>query len=291
MRTTAGAFLLIAVLLCAGLCWTVLFGQQFVAVQRRSYLDATDGEDQVLFHSVQRPAGKRYGGGLAHCTMQTCFNMNKCLNGFKVYVYPSSPSDKVSSAYQTILNVIRNSSYYTPDPAQACLLVPNLDTLDRDPRSRDFVRGIGRKIKALAHWNRGENHLLFNMYSGKYPNYKADLFLNYGRSILARSSASDQKYREGFDVSFPLLGSQHTGLGKTFGSLSENDNFLTLLHKKYLVVFKGKRYMVGYGSETRNNLFKIDNDRDILMLTTCNHMGSKFDEDEQCDRDNQRYQL
>ena len=291
MKTsTAGAFLFLAVLLGACLYWIVFFSQQYIAVKQRSFLDTTDDEDHVLVHSIQRPARKRYGS-LAHCTMQTCFDLHRCRNGFKVYVYPSYPSDKVSSAYKTILNVIRNSHYYTPDPTQACLLVPNLDTLDRDPRSRDYVRGIGRKIKALAHWNKGKNHLLFNMYSGKFPNYEANLFLDYGKAILARSSASDRTYREGFDVSFPLLGSQHTSLGKTPGSLSQADSFLSLLRKKYLLVFKGKRYMVGYGSETRNNLYKIDNDKDILFLTTCNHMGFSFEEDEQCEKDNKRYQL
>ena len=290
---TAVCILLVLVLLLLGVALSFVnyFSSQFAAAKtQRSYLNALKDEENVLFHSSRRTAASRYVGGTSACTMQTCFNVSKCVNGFKVYVYPTTTSDRVSPAYKTILNVIRDSSYYTHDPTQACLFVPNLDTMDRDPRSRDFVRGLARKIRALPHWNNGENHLLFNMYSGKFPRYDADLFFDYGRAILAQSSASDLTYRIEFDVSFPLLGSKHTQLGKTAGMMSDLANFLPV-HRKYLLVFKGKRYMVGYGSETRNNLFKIDNSADIIMLTTCRHMGASFEEYERCDKDNQRYKL
>ena len=259
------------------------------------FLDSNDPfeeeGDHTLSHSWNKPtAGKYTGGKRNQCTMATCVDVSKCLRGFKVYVYPSGAHDKVSPTYRTILNVIRNSSYFTHDPTQACIFVPNLDTLDRDPKSRNFMRRIGQKMRSLPHWNNGVNHLLFNLYSGKFPDYDADLFFDSGRAILAKASASVLTYRVGFDVSFPLLGPQHTELGKKFGELTDHGNLLPL-KRKYLLVFKGKRYMVGYGSETRNNLSRIDNDRDILMLTTCRHMGNSWEDDARCESDNQRYLL
>ena len=275
---------------------TFIFSVRYVSLhvastsRNKSFLDDRETLD-ILFHSPSKPSARRYGVGKPNkCTMETCFDASKCLSGFKVYVYPSKTTDKVSSTYRTVLDVIRNSSYYTQDPTRACLFVPNLDTLDRDPKSREFVWAIGRKIKSLSHWNHGTNHLIFNLFSGKYPNYEENLFFDTGQAILARASASVHTYRTGFDVSFPLLHPQHTELGKTFGVLTDNGKLLPL-KRNYLLVFKGKRYVSGYGSETRNNLFRIDNDKDILMLTTCRHMGGPKEDDERCDIDNQRYPL
>lgn len=222
--------------------------------------------------------------------MQTCFNVSKCLNGFKVYVYPSGEHDNVSPLYQRILNVIRNSSYYTRDPSQACLFVPNLDTLDRDYLSGAFSGTLAEKMLALPHWNNGTNHLVFNLFSGTYPDYDDNIHFDSGQAILAKASASILTYQVGFDVSFPLLGPHHTELGKTFGVLSNHGNLLPL-ERKYLLVFKGKRYMYGYGAETRDILFRIDNDRDILMLTTCQHNDHSYLWNKKCHHDNQRYQL
>ena len=61
-------------------------------------------------------------------------------------------------------------------------------------------------------------------------------------------------------------------------------------HRRYTLVFKGKRYLVGIGSETRNSLHHIDNGQDIILLTTCKHGKDwKNMEDERCERDNKEY--
>ena len=60
--------------------------------------------------------------------------------------------------------------------------------------------------------------------------------------------------------------------------------------RKYLVIFKGKRYLHGIGSETRNALYHLHNGRDILVLTTCKH-GRDWDrmQDIRCNYDNKMY--
>ena len=49
----------------------------------------------------------------------------------------------------------------------------NLDTLDRDPRSTvDYVRNLESNLAAnFKSWNGGTNHLVFNLFSGTYPDY------------------------------------------------------------------------------------------------------------------------
>ena len=61
--------------------------------------------------------------------------------------------------------------------------------------------------------------------------------------------------------------------------------------RKYLLMFKGKRYLTGIGSDTRNALHHIHNGKDIVSLTTCKH-GKDWEKhkDARCDHDNQEYE-
>lgn len=60
--------------------------------------------------------------------------------------------------------------------------------------------------------------------------------------------------------------------------------------KKYTLAFKGKRYVHGIGSETRNSLYHLHNEKDVVLVTTCRH-GKSWKElkDERCDLDNSEY--
>lgn len=60
--------------------------------------------------------------------------------------------------------------------------------------------------------------------------------------------------------------------------------------KKYTLAFKGKRYVHGIGSETRNSLYHLHNEKDVVLVTTCRH-GKSWKElkDERCDEDNSEY--
>lgn len=88
-----------------------------------------------------------------------------------MYVYPLDDVPEPSPTYRKILNVILESRYYTSDPQQACLFVLALDTLDRDSLSGDYVRNMQARIRQLDLWDGGRNHLIFNLYSGTWPDY------------------------------------------------------------------------------------------------------------------------
>lgn len=222
------------------------------------------------------------------CRMDSCFDFSLCKkNGFKVYVYPQEKGEKISESYQNILASIEGSRFYTSDPGQACLFVLSLDTLDRDQLSPQYVHNLKAKLQNLNLWNDGRNHLIFNLYSGTWPNYTEDLGFDIGQAMLAKASISTENFRPNFDVSIPLFSKDHPRTGGERGYLKYNS---IPPFRKYMLVFKGKRYLTGIGSDTRNALYHVHNSEDVVLLTTCKH-GKDWQKhkDARCDRDNAEY--
>lgn len=145
--------------------------------------------------------------------METCFDSSRCDKDFRVFVYPLSELENSglmttsrSILYQKMLDIIVESRYYTDEYTKACVFVVAIDTLDRDPLSPDYVRNIPVKMQRLKHWNGGRNHIIFNLYSGSWPDYNEDdLGFHTGDAILAKASMSVTNMRPGFDISFPLF--------------------------------------------------------------------------------------
>lgn len=184
------------------------------------------------------------------CRMETCFDYSKCNDAnhrFLVHVYPPDTinalgnTPPISLNYQKILSAITESRYYTADPERACLFVLAIDTLDRDSLSEDYVRNVPSRLQRLPYWNNGRNHVIFNLYSGTWPDYAENsLGFDTGEAILAKASMSVRQIRPGFDVSIPLFHKQHPLRAGNNGFVAGN-NFPT--NKKYLLAFKGKRYV------------------------------------------------
>lgn len=224
------------------------------------------------------------------CTkLNDCFNFERCASGFYIYLYPLTNHQFLSVMYGQILEAIKsNNVYITSDPMKACLFILTLDTLDRDKLSTNFVKDLHKKVSQLAFWNNGENHLIINMFSGTWPNYTDDLSFDFGKAMIAKTSISHQALRYNYDVSIPLL-PKNFPLRNNKTKLNKNVN-LYPIRRKYLLAFKGKRYLHGIGSESRNMLHLIDNRDDIILLTSCRHgKGWEKIKDERCDEDNERY--
>lgn len=140
--------------------------------------------------------------------METCFDFTKCGSDPKIYVYPTD--GPVSASYRKVLSVIRESQYATRDPNEACLFLPAVDTLDADPLSPEHAPDVAAHLSRLPYWNNGRNHLIFNLYAGTWPDYsESSLGFEPGEAILARASASETIFREGFDISLPLFHKEH----------------------------------------------------------------------------------
>uniref|UniRef100_A0A8B9NSI3 N-acetylglucosaminyl-proteoglycan 4-beta-glucuronosyltransferase n=1 Tax=Apteryx owenii TaxID=8824 RepID=A0A8B9NSI3_APTOW len=220
---------------------------------------------------------------------ESCFDLGPCRrNGFKVYVYPQQKGEKIAESYQNVLAAIEGSRFYTSDPGQACLFVLSLDTLDRDQLSPQYVHNLRSKVQSLHLWNNGRNHLIFNLYSGTWPDYTEDVGFDIGQAMLAKASISTENFRPNFDVSIPLFSKDHPRTGGEKGFLRFNT--IPPL-RKYMLVFKGKRYLTGIGSDTRNALYHVHNGEDVVLLTTCKH-GKDWQKhkDSRCDRDNAEYE-
>lgn len=180
-----------------------------------------------------------------NCRMETCFDFSRCQKDFRVYVYPEEPLNSLGSTpplspnYRKIIAAIKESRYYTPEPDRACLFVLGIDTLDRDSLSDYYVRNVPTRLQRLPHWNNGRNHLIFNLYSGTWPDYvEESLGFDAGEAILVKASMSEQHLRPGFDVSIPLFHKQFPLRAGNTGFVVSN-NFPS--NKNYLLAFKGKR--------------------------------------------------
>ncbi|XP_049613480.1 exostosin-1 isoform X2 [Syngnathus scovelli] len=228
------------------------------------------------------------------CRMETCFDFARCQPHFGVYVYPPQRGDEISPTYRKILSSIQESRFHTEDPVKACLFVLAVDTLDRDRLSPQFVQNARTRIQSLPTWNDGRNHLIFNLYSGTWPDYTEDLGFEVGQAMLAKASANVANFRPNFDISIPLFSKDHPlkagGTGGADGASARDSPTSSSSSRRYLLVFKGKRYLTGIGSETRNALYHIHNADDIVLLTTCKH-GKDWEKhkDSRCDHDNREY--
>ena len=145
-------------------------------------------------------AGRRKSS--CHFYSQDCWDVYRCgcEGQLKVYIYPplsyitedGSPVLETSQEWQEMLSAVHSSHYFTPDPGEACLLLPSVDLLHVKPGQRKLIASV---LQSLPHWNGGRNHLLFNIING--------WDLPSDRAILARPEYSRQ--RLGFDLTIPVL--------------------------------------------------------------------------------------
>ncbi|CAM9463256.1 unnamed protein product [Lampetra fluviatilis] len=149
------------------------------------------------------------------CRMHTCFDVYRCghnaRNKIRVYIYPlvryvderdATVAHVISREFNDMLAAVSESEFYTDEPNRACLLLPSLDFLSQD---RLKVREMAQVLAQLPGWNRGTNHLLFNMLPGSVPEYNTALDVPRDRAILAGGGFSTWTYRHGYDVSIPVF--------------------------------------------------------------------------------------
>ncbi|CAK9303944.1 unnamed protein product [Gordionus sp. m RMFG-2023] len=122
------------------------------------------------------------------------------------------------------------------------------------------------------------------MYSGTYPKYSEKLDINIENAMLISANLITYKHRNKFDLSLPLFNNKFV-----VNHFNKTKIQIYNPNKKYLLSFKGKRYLYGYGSETRNSLHYLHDGEEIILLTTCKHGNWEKYKDERCDNDNTEY--
>lgn len=93
-----------------------------------------------------------------NCSYWDCFNVYRCGRGghekITIYIYPlrniqtefGAPVSRYSREFYLVLDTIKRSKYYTPNPEEACLLVPSIDTLNQNTFSSKHV---GQALQSL----------------------------------------------------------------------------------------------------------------------------------------------
>ena len=212
----------------------------------------------------------------SHCPVQANFSQDQkqlalldiSCDKFKVYIYPQLNGEDIRPVYAAILDTIRRSPYFTEDPAEACIFIPAFDVscwcescvcgafdniIDvMQPESAT----ISERLKALPYWSDGRNHMLFEIEDGPCMPFEI------GYAIAAKSGLSEFHLRAGLDVSIPLFG---------MVEFSAIERHVPPTERPYLLTFRGTRSE--RSDSTRNELYRIHNDADIILLVACRWYG------------------
>ncbi|CAH1173727.1 unnamed protein product [Phaedon cochleariae] len=149
------------------------------------------------------------------CNHWDCFNIYRCghtgHDRISVYVYPLrkyidedgiQASEQLSREYFSLLNTVINSKYYTANPEEACIFIPSIDTLNQDKIQLNLT---SRALSSLPHWRNGENHIVFNMVSGSFPDFLPSIELDTGNAMIAGAGFDTLTFRQNFDISLPVF--------------------------------------------------------------------------------------
>eukprot|EP00042_Codosiga_hollandica_P054693 m.746970 g.746970 ORF g.746970 m.746970 type:complete len:366 (+) comp58961_c0_seq1:320-1417(+) len=189
---------------------------------------------------------------------------------FKVYIYPSTldQRNRMARVYLAIRGIIHNTPYATPDPSEASLFVPSVDVscwceaclygafdnvIDSMHSGSQF---ISEQLEALEFWNGGRNHILFELSDAACMPY------NIGLAIGAKSGLSEFHFRSGLDISMPLFG---------MVEFSAQQRQTPPHKRRFLLTFRGTRSE--RSDAMRNELHRIHNGADIVLLVACRWFG------------------
>mmetsp|Transcript_6322 Transcript_6322/g.9807 ORF Transcript_6322/g.9807 Transcript_6322/m.9807 type:complete len:449 (+) Transcript_6322:182-1528(+) len=212
------------------------------------------------------------------CNMHNCFNLSRCVNGMKIYMYNFSTlrtscegySDVTCLYYNGVPAAIRKYNLETKNPDEACLFLRMPPCIHCDGAEGYFVPDEYQKhLPAL--WNGGLNHVFIVQSDWEAPS-------EIGKGILVKENIPQWDYRPDFDVMFPL-----PGLLK----LGDLDLAKPIAQRKILLSFMGQRYGDGDPRNLRNYLWQIDNGEDVIIRTRCVWFQGNFDE--RCAIDDKQY--
>lgn len=222
-------FFLILFVIIFSSCLLLVIINIFSGSKDYEYFDAVDlniyNAPTVKLKSDVKPSPRNN-----KCTHWDCFDIYKCgRNGhdkITVYLYPltnfmndekSSTINYFSKEYYQILKAVIKSEYYTPNPNEACIFIPSIDTLNLE---RISVNETLIALNTLPYWHNGKNHLIFNMLSSFGPTAAE---LDLGNALIAGADFDTYNFRVNFDISIPLF-SPYADVGET-KYLTKNRSF------------------------------------------------------------------
>lgn len=154
-KPTKAFYKLLTVIICflsITFCFILIFHQTKSTIKnKRITLDLSDIPETVLVEDAELARARN-----GNCSYWDCFNVYKCgqrdQDRIAIYVYPlhsyvdtkGTPAFTLTKEFYFILKAIIDSSYYTPNPNEACIFVPSIDTLNQNLVQPNLV------AKALA---------------------------------------------------------------------------------------------------------------------------------------------
>lgn len=153
-KPTKAFYKLLTVIICVSItfCFILIFHQTKSTIKnKRITLDLSDIPETVLVEDAELARARN-----GNCSYWDCFNVYKCgqrdQDRIAIYVYPlhnyvdtkGTPAFTLTKEFYFILKAIIDSSYYTPNPNEACIFVPSIDTLNQNLVQTNLV------AKALA---------------------------------------------------------------------------------------------------------------------------------------------
>ncbi len=210
---------------------------------------------------------------------------------FSIYMYPFTGKERVrtSATFQAIRHAVTmHLASTTQDPEDACLFMPMIDTtcfcnycthqdmFEGFPERSD--EGVLIELQSLRYWNTGKQHVIFDLSDSPCVPYDIQ------NAISAKAGITSFHYRPGFDVSLAHIG---------FVEYSKSDRIVPPSKRPYLLTFRGTR--TEHHDETRKELYRIHNGKDVLMLVVCRSRfgsiyGSTVDYDSNCATDERLYE-
>ncbi|KAJ6637227.1 Exostosin-2 [Pseudolycoriella hygida] len=210
-----------------------------------------------------------------NCSYWDCFNVYKCgqrdQDRIAIYVYPlhnyvdtkGTPAFVLTKEFYQILKAITDSSYYTPNPHEACIFVPTIDTLNQNLIQTNLV---AKALASLQYWENGENHLLFNMVPGISPDYNTVMDVNTDRALIAGAGFDTWTYRSGFDLSIPF-----------YNPILANLKFKENSKKRQFFLISSQMNL--YDRQRRILQEIAENNNNILILQKCSTLSSNHPSD------------
>lgn len=132
---------------------------------------------------------------------------------FTVYLYPPPLGFNMSDHARDLFEAIRSVSRLASSPEEACISIPQIDTLCVHNHCKNTRYAVEAYLWSLPSWNSGRHHVLFHFADHEFH-------LNYGFAMLAKSSFGPdfnrsffgnpdtipglQQQRFGYDIAFPL---------------------------------------------------------------------------------------
>ena len=192
-------------------------------------------------------------------------------DNFKIYMYPwtEEEENQASRVYRAIRQTISRSPYITHNPDEACLFIPSVDVscwcetclygaYDGEITAMHPVsKTIQERLEALPHWNGGRNHMLFELSDAPCMAWQP------GFASVAKVGLSEFHFRKQLDVSMPLF---------AMVEFTAEQRHVAAADRSYLLTFRGTRS--ARSDAMRNQLPKLHNGKDIILLIACRWFGS-----------------